>query len=463
MIQRHPCDDGNGQRSLATCVNEIFSPDGDRNPNNGSQMENSGRWASASINSLLAFAHSIFWYGDIDASTDERSNERPDTGRVRWNIRVADELAAQRVFPLDVPSECGGYYAALLSRRHPEDCEAADRSGDDALARGADSYHHEFRCYDRDGKERWLFEDVYLLPQGSGRWRAVGVISDITPRKEAEQRLLTANDLLAKNHRELVNALAAVKGSHEELLQTQLQLIDAERLDSAGRLAAGVAHEVKNPLAVLLMGVDFLSNTLGKGDSRISAALDAMRQAVGRADVIVRGLVDFSAPRQLELQAQDLNAVLEKSTILVSHEFLASHVRVVKQFGENLPVLRLDTGKIEQVFVNVLTNAAHAMAGGGTLTIRTYATSAQAGAEQPQKDGACDGTRVIVEVDDTGPGVPPDKLGRIFEPFFTTKPRGKGTGLGLSVCRKIIALHSGTVDIKNLEGTGARVTIVLNA
>jgi signal transduction histidine kinase len=153
--------------------------------------------------------------------------------------------------------------------------------------------------------------------------------------------------------------------------------------------------------------------------------------------------------------------------LLVRHELVASRVRATTEFSEKLPLVRLDDSKMEQVFVNLLINACHAMSGGGAITVRTYSRRYNAGGEGigtwehgPFHNGD---TIAIVEVDDTGPGVPPDKLTQVFDPFFTTKPAGKGTGLGLTVVRKIIELHGGMVEIRNREEGGARVTVTLKA
>jgi signal transduction histidine kinase len=176
--------------------------------------------------------------------------------------------------------------------------------------------------------------------------------------------------------------------------------------------------------------------------------------------------MDFSAPEQLELHPQDLNALLEKSLLLVGNELLIRRISVIRQLGPGLPLVQLDGPKMEQAFVNVLTNAAQAMPDGGALTVRTYAIAGQpcAASKAGGKTANTASTRVMVEIDDTGPGVPEEKLGRVFEPFFTTKAPGQGTGLGLSVCRRIILLHSGSIEMKNLPaGGGARVTVTLNA
>jgi signal transduction histidine kinase len=248
---------------------------------------------------------------------------------------------------------------------------------------------------------------------------------------------------------------ALLQHFQKELLQTQMQLIHAERLESAGRLAPGIAHEVKNPLAVLLMGVEFLDKALVDADPSTRQVLRTMRDAVGRADRIVRGLMKFSAPTDLQRSPHDLNAVVEESLRLVKHELLASHVVTVLELDSAIPPIHIDGPKIEQVLVNVLTNAAHAMSAGGTLTVRSYLASPEVSGEQLDRD------LVVIEIDDTGPGIPSAAMEHIFDPFFTTKPASKGNGLGLSVARQIMNLHQGSIELHNRSdrsGVRARIT-----
>jgi signal transduction histidine kinase len=179
------------------------------------------------------------------------------------------------------------------------------------------------------------------------------------------------------------------------------------------------------------------------------------------------GLLDFSTPGKADLHPGDLNTLLRSSLNHVKHELKAGRINVVTEFCDNLPPALVDATKIKQVFVNALTNGSHAMPDGGTLTVRTYIkkltpedAKPSPGARRTHEFRA--GERVLVtEIDDTGTGVPEDKLARVFEPFFTTKAAGKGTGLGLTVSRKIIEIHEGSIQIQNLEPHGARVTITL--
>jgi signal transduction histidine kinase len=171
-----------------------------------------------------------------------------------------------------------------------------------------------------------------------------------------------------------------------------------------------------------------------------------MHEAVKRADAVIMGLLDFSAPRELALAPADLNAVVQRSAGMVKHEMTKARLTLDLDLSADLPPLALDVFKLQQVLVNVLTNAAHATPPGGRITTRTC-----------RRDEV-----TIIEVDDTGSGIPEEALGKLFDPFFTTKPSGKGTGLGLAVSRQIVEMHGASIDIGNRPEGGARVTIAFN-
>jgi signal transduction histidine kinase len=294
----------------------------------------------------------------------------------------------------------------------------------------------------------------------------VVVFRDITDRKRSEKKLQQTNKLLVEEQRALFEALVKVKKAHRELQATQLQLIQAEKLESVGRLAAGVAHEVKNPLATLLIGIDHLADHFQHDGNGVSSLLQDMRHAVKRADTVIRGLLDFSSTKSLTLTPEDLHAVIEASLTLVKHELDRNHVSVIKEFSSSLPAVQLDRTKIEQVFINLFLNAIQAMPEGGTLRIGTQTRrlpAADGVAVRRKSDRFGMSSRAIVaEIDDTGPGIPPDKLPKVFDPFFTTKPTGQGTGLGLTVAKKIMELHRGAAAITNRPEGGVRVTLLFN-
>jgi signal transduction histidine kinase len=248
-----------------------------------------------------------------------------------------------------------------------------------------------------------------------------------------------------------------------ELKNTQLQLIQAEKLESIGRLAAGIAHEVKNPLAVIQLGVDYLSKTLRGNKDAIESVHD-MDDAVKRADTVIKGLLEFSRPAKPEMKTLDLSNVLEESLLLVKYELTKNNISLDKQLENELPTIELDRNKMKQVFINIFMNAVHAMDSGGTLTVKTSSSKLS----KENFNLHCKFTEhlkagdsvVIAEIKDTGTGIPDDKIDKLFDPFFTTKPTGVGTGLGLSVTRGIIDLQKAAINIVNRNEGGACVSII---
>jgi signal transduction histidine kinase len=293
--------------------------------------------------------------------------------------------------------------------------------------------------------------------------RTAELLSEIAVRSKAEADLARANAELSQSREDLMHTLADLRKSHAALQDTQLRLIQAAKMESVGRLAAGVAHEVKNPLTTIMMGIDYVEQLPQARDEATAGVLKEQRDAVLRATAIINELLEFSTPGELHTQPEDLNAIIERALGLAKYELTKRHVVVARELQPDLPALPLDRNKIEQVFVNVFINALHAMARGGTLTVRTYATpakpNANADAAADAQGAGQDRIGASVEVDDTGPGIPEEHLVRVFDPFFTTKAPGKGTGLGLSIVRQIVHMHGGTVDLANRAAGGARVTV----
>lgn len=311
-----------------------------------------------------------------------------------------------------------------------------------------------------DGQTAWASTTKMPLRDAEGAIVGTfGISRDITSLKRAEEELRETNARL----REVLEDLTR---SHEELKGAQLQLIQAEKMQSVGRLAAGIAHEVKNPLAIMEMGLECLSQNGELPDDRFEEVTKEMRDAVKRATSVIGGLLDFSSSRHLDIRETDLNAVVESALRLMRHELINGKITAVRRLDRSIPPCRLDPNKIEQVFINIFTNACHAMPNGGHLTICSYArpvTEEEAKGEAGDRSGVRfwkNQMVAVVEVRDTGPGIAPSDLGKIFDPFYTTKPTGKGTGLGLTVVRKIVDLHGGRIEIANYPEGGVLVTVI---
>ena len=229
-----------------------------------------------------------------------------------------------------------------------------------------------------------------------------------------------------------------------ERVSLEAQLTQADKLSSIGLLAAGVAHEINTPLAVISSYAQMLSKQL-KGDTRLTPVLDKITQQSFRAAEIANGLLNFSRTSSTEFSSTDLNQVIRDTLSLLEHQFKTAQVLVDLDLDSDLPLIHGNSGKLQQVFLNLLLNAKEAMQGGGRLRVATMADD--------------HGKYITALVSDSGSGIAPEHLKRIYDPFFTTKtmPRPgdrRGTGLGLSVSYGIIQEHAGKIHVESAVGAG---------
>lgn len=243
-----------------------------------------------------------------------------------------------------------------------------------------------------------------------------------------------------------VDSMAEAVERRESRLKkaTETQMSRSEKLATIGRLAAGVAHEINNPLTGVLSFAHLLREKTNM-DDQDREDLDLIIHETKRVSEIVRGLLDFSREGPSLKAPLDVNEVVERTLRLLSNQKVMEHFNIEKQLAPNLPAVNADSNQLQQVFLNIALNAGGAMRPGGTMTI---ATEAKAG-------------EVVVTIRDTGIGIPREHLEHIFDPFFSTKPVGKGTGLGLSVSFGIIQRHGGTIEVESEEGKGTTVSISL--
>jgi signal transduction histidine kinase len=237
----------------------------------------------------------------------------------------------------------------------------------------------------------------------------------------------------------------------EEKEKARHKLIQSEKLAALGTVAAGVAHEVKNPLAIIVQGVAFLKTSL-YNDARLLDVVGRIEKSALRADNIVRGLLSFSRDISLKMEEMDIAPVIDETLSFVDDQIRHKNIHVKRLYASDLPKIIMDSNQIKQVFINLFMNAIEAMQEGGILGIRTE-----------QKKDERDQVYVRIIVSDTGEGIPEDRIRRIFDPFFTTKNTDGNTGLGLSITKGIIDKHHGTIEIESEPGRGTRVLIGLPA
>jgi signal transduction histidine kinase len=228
------------------------------------------------------------------------------------------------------------------------------------------------------------------------------------------------------------------------------QLSHSERLASLGILAAGVAHEINNPLASLLTGVEALRRRLSDGSEpcrsgEIHRLLDILERETRRVREIADKLMLLARPESEVAGWVNLNRAVEDTAALLGYQMAVQGVRASLDLKPGLARVWAREGAMRSVCLNIMMNAIQAMPKGGTLTAKTSVR----------------GRTAVLEVDDTGPGIASEHRDRIWDPFFTTKPPGKGTGLGLSISQSIVSRHGGTIRAENLEPTGARFTVEL--
>ena len=356
-------------------------------------------------------------------------------------------------------------FDAWVELLHPDDREGAVAGVRAYFAGETTSFELEHRMRHKDGSYRWILARGVVLRDAEGKpLRMAGSHVDLTERKLAAERLEKTCAKLATREAALKKILRQLRASHRALKEAQLHLIQAAKLESVGTLAAGVAHEVKNPLQTILMGLDFVGQKVPAGDQDLTETLGDMRDAVKRASSIIRELLVFSSDTEFQTKPDDLNSVIERSLRLLNIGLVGAQTEVVRNLDPQLPPVPIDHNRIQQVFINLFLNAMQAMPGGGTLTLttRTLRVDGSAPAQNPlfRKFEAGD-VLVVAEVEDTGHGIPEAALPQVFDPFFTTKPPGVGTGLGLSIAKKIVDLHGGEIQIRNRPAGGVGVAVAL--
>jgi PAS domain S-box-containing protein len=268
---------------------------------------------------------------------------------------------------------------------------------------------------------------------------------EVVTRAGELRTVLVSVSPLHDNNGTIMGVLGIARDMTEKKLLEQ-QVLNAEKLASVGKLSAGVAHEINNPLGGIL---NCLYN-LRKGTvspERQAEYLVSMEDGLRRVKKIVRQLLDFSQQHDPELAPTGVNSLIERVLALTNYAFEHGHVRLCRELSDDLPSLMADRHMIEQVLMNLILNAVQAIRGEGTVTVRSR-----------KEEGHC-----VIEIEDTGCGIPGDVLHKIFDPFFTTKGQGEGTGLGLSVSLGIVQRHGGDIQVRSQVGKGTLFSVRLPA
>ncbi|MBS1129885.1 MAG: hypothetical protein H6R16_887 [Proteobacteria bacterium] len=369
-----------------------------------------------------------------------------------WGYTVADLIAGNPAF------------ADMV---HPDDLSRVVEEVTRYTAEGRTDYIQEYRLLTGDGRVIWISDRTQVLRNANGGAEFYdGVLTDITERHTQTEELTTT--------------LAAQRQLNKRLEEAHNQLLQSEKMASIGQLAAGIAHELNNPIGFVHSNLGTLESYLRDlmeiidaydkglaGDTDLAAQRTAIarlreerdfayvrgdiiqllsesKDGLSRVRKIVQDLKTFSHVSEQEWQWTDLHQGLDSTLNIVWNE-LKYKCQVVKEYGD-IPKIHCLISQLNQVFMNLLVNAGHAIETRGTITIRT----------RRQGDDA-----VCIEFSDTGKGIAPEHLSRIFEPFFTTKPVGKGTGLGLSLSYGIIDKHHGLIEVDSQLGVGSTFRIIL--
>jgi PAS domain S-box-containing protein len=296
--------------------------------------------------------------------------------------------------------------------------------------------------------KRLRAEEEKSMGQLMGRVKKGEVVSNIEVKRQTKEgrEIMTSMTISPLRDAEgrIIGASRMCKDI-THLKKAEERLILAERLSCLGELTAGVAHEIRNPLAGIKINTQILTRKKDFPEME-KRLLVSTQEGIEKIQKIVDDMLHFAKPKVSHFQLEAINDVVEKSLTILQTKLKKGNITPVFEGGEGLPKVRIDIHQVQQVLINLMLNAIQAMEMGGTLTLRTFAEA---------------GGGVRVEVRDTGDGISPSHLKKIFDPFFTTK--SEGTGLGLSISLKILENHGATIDVISEEGKGSIFTIHLPA
>jgi PAS domain S-box-containing protein len=357
--------------------------------------------------------------------------------------------AAEKLFGHAAHEVIGRNVAMLMpksdARNHDDYLNKYDRTGESRIV----GTNRELRGLRKDGATFPMELSVSTLSTGEGQ-TIVGVLRDITERKRAEHEIRQLNERLEQRVRqrtgELAHANRQLSDTLSELKAAQHHMVQTEKLSAMGTLMAGVAHEINNPLMGMQNYVDYARRR--SGDEKSIAALTKADREIQRVDGIIKNMLAYARPSPETPTRLDVAPVIERSLPLMEMDLRAHRITIATDIPASLPKVLARMDVLQQVLVNLLLNARDAVAECADkhvdITVRR------------------DNGFVIIDVEDSGPGVEENIMDKIFDPFFSTKPPGSGTGMGLAVSRQIVESFDGRLDCENRQGAGARFSIALD-
>ena len=273
--------------------------------------------------------------------------------------------------------------------------------------------------------------------------------------------------------------VAYLQRANRDLSTTKQELIRSEKLASVGRLAAGVAHEIGNPLGAILGYTDMMLKGV-EDESVRTDFLERMEKELRKIDLTIRELLDYSRSSPLEVKETNVNKVVSEALSLASHQKGFENLKLELKLGENLPLVLVDEGQLQQIMINIILNAVDAMPDGGELFVVTETSIAKDDTakfvSRRRKDDTFHGFSILsgdnkgreeemvkISFADNGIGIEEDSINKIFDPFYTTKDPGSGTGLGLSISQRIVETFNGEIEVQSEAGKGTKFTIFLPA
>lgn len=264
---------------------------------------------------------------------------------------------------------------------------------------------------------------------------------------EALQKNRLLQEELDATNRGLLALTTELDVKNEEVQIITQQLWQVSRMATMGELAASIAHELNNPLTTVSLRAESLAAQI-PADHPMQGPLRIISQEVERMGALVQNLLDFSRRSEQQISPVDICRELEHTLELIYYLFRKKRISVRRDYQSGLPLINADCQGLQQIFINLFTNAIDAMPQGGTLTIRVYTEDIDTGF-------------IVIDISDTGMGIKTGDLAKVMGPFFTTKPKGKGTGLGLSICRRIVQEHNGFITITSEVDKGTTVSLKL--